>query len=129
MKICVVQPGYSLDFSRSDEFFRWEMDMFDKCDESMDMIVFPEYSNVPCLAATKAEMMESYNKYNVPLMTKAAETAKRCNAVVFINGMYMTETGMRNTTVAFDRNGNEVGQYFKRHLVPSEMYTYELDKD
>ncbi len=129
MKICVVQPGYSLDFSRSDEFFRWEMDMFDKCDESMDMIVFPEYSNVPCLAATKAEMMESYNKYNVPLMTKAAETAKRCNAIVFINGMYMTETGMRNTTVAFDRNGNEVGQYFKRHLVPSEMYTYELDKD
>ena len=90
MKICVVQPGYSLDFSRSDEFFRWEMDMFDKCDESMDMIVFPEYSNVPCLAATKAEMMESYNKYNVPLMTKAAETAKREEkALLCLGSLYM----------------------------------------
>ncbi len=129
MKVCVVQPAYSLDFGKSDELFNWEMETLDRCDESMDLIVFPEYSNVPSLAKTKAEMEQAYSKYNEPLMKKAAETAKRCGAVVFINGMYKTPTGLRNTTVAFDKNGNEAGVYYKQHLVPSEMYTYELDKE
>ena len=42
MKACIVQPHYSTDFARSDELFRWEMDIMDACDESMDLIVLPE---------------------------------------------------------------------------------------
>ena len=62
MKVCVVQPAYSLNFSESDALFAWELAELDKCDASMDIIVLPEYSNVPCLAKTKAEMEELVDK-------------------------------------------------------------------
>ena len=129
MKVCVVQPGYSYDFGMSDKLYQWEMDMLNQCDESMDIIVFPEYSNIPALAKTKAQMEESFGKYNESLMQKAAETAKRCNAVVFISGLYQTEKGLRNAIIAYGRDGKEAGCYFKQHLVPSEMREYKLDKD
>lgn len=129
MNICVVQPGYSLDYGMSDQLYEWEMDMLDKCNESMDIIVFPEYSNIPAIARTKEEMENSYRKYDKPLMKKAAETAKRCNAVLFISGIHMTENGLRNTIIAFGRDGKEAGCYYKQHLVPSEMNTLKLDKD
>ncbi|MBR2948400.1 MAG: hypothetical protein IKC46_00910 [Lachnospiraceae bacterium] len=128
MKACVVQPAYSYDYEHSDALFEWEMNMLDSCDESMDLIVFPEYSNVPALAKTKEQALASYEKYAAPLMKKACETARRCQATVFINGLYMTETGLRNTTTAISKTGEIAGHYFKQHLVPSEMYTYELDK-
>lgn len=129
MKACVIQPEYSFDYSRSDELFEWEIDALEKCDSSLDLIVLPEYSNVPCLAKTKAEMEESYSKYSERLLEKASETAKRCNATVFVNCIYKTPTGLRNTTVAFSKNGEKAGCYYKQHLVPSEMWTYELDKE
>ena len=56
MKYTTIQPPYSRDFSLSDEYLNWELDALDKCDASSDVIVLPEYSNVPCLAATKEEM-------------------------------------------------------------------------
>ena len=129
MKAYVVQPAYCLDFSESDKFFEWEIDALDSCGEDADLIILPEYSNVPCLAKTKEEMLESYNKYSERLLTKASETAKRCSATLFVNCIYPTDTGLRNTTVAFNKEGEIAGKYFKQHLVPSEMYTYELDKD
>lgn len=129
MNVCVVQPGYSLDYGMSDQLYEWEMDILDKCDESMDIIVFPEYSNIPAIARTKEEMEESFGKYDKPLMQKAAETAKRCNAVLFISGIHMTETGLRNAIIAYGRDGKEAGCYYKQHLVPSEMNTLKLDKD
>ena len=129
MKACVVQPAYCLDFSRNDEFFEWEISALDACDESMDLIVLPEYSNVPCLAKTKAEMLESYQKHSVRLLEKAAETAKRCKATLFVCCIDETPTGLRNTTVAFNKEGERAGQYYKQHLVPSEMNEYELDKE
>ena len=129
MKTCIVQPAYCLDFSESDKFFEWEIEALEKCDESMDLIVLPEYSNVPCLAKTKEEMEISYNKYSKKLLETAAKTAKRCGATLFVNCIYPTETGLRNTTVAFDKNGNHAGCYYKQHLIESEMYVYDLDKD
>lgn len=129
MKVCVVQPAYSLNFAESDALFAWELAELDKCDETMDIIVLPEYSNVPSLAKTKEEMETSYEKYSKALLDKASETAKRCNATVFINCIYPHPTGLRNTTVAFSKNGEIAGTYSKQHLVPSEMNVYELDKD
>lgn len=129
MKVCVIQPAYSLDYEKSDEFFERELELLDKCDASMDLIVMPESADTPCLAKTKAEAEASVEKYNEVLLKKVSDTAKRCNAMVFVNARYKAEKGYRNTTYAFDRNGEVKGMYFKEHLVPSEVSVMELDSD
>lgn len=129
MKVCVIQPPYSFDYSQSDANYRWELEEMDKCDPSMDLIVLPEYSNVPALSKTKEQMLLSRETYSAALFAKAAETARRCAATVFISGIVETESGLRNAIVAYNSQGEEVGQYHKQHLVNSEMFTYELDKE
>ena len=129
MKVCIVQPEYSTDYSRSNELFQWELDMMDKCDESMDLIVFPESSDVPAFAKERELAMESNQKYAKALLEKASETAKRCNAVLFINAYKEMETGYRNTTYAFNRLGEEVGYYYKQHLTPGETSERKLDSE
>lgn len=129
MKACVIQPPYSFDYAQSEANYRWELAALEQCDASMDLIVLPEYSNVPALAGTKEEMERSRAAYSETLFNKAAETAKRCNAVVFISGIVETEHGLRNAIVAYDRHGERVGAYYKQHLVNSEMFKYELDKE
>ena len=85
MKVCIVQPPYSTDYSQSDKYFEWYMEAFDKCDESMDLIVFPEASDIPCMAHSADDIKNSYDKYFDKLLSCAIHTAKRCNAVVFFN--------------------------------------------
>jgi len=129
MKVCIIQPLYSTKYERSDELFNWEMDIMDYCDSSMDLIVFPESTDVPCFAPTRAEALASHEKYAAKLLEKASKTAQRCNAVLFINAYRETESGLRNTTYAFDRNGNQVGHYYKQHLTPGETSERKLDSD
>ena len=129
MKICVIQPPYSMEHADAENRFLWEMDALEKCDKSLDMIVLPEYANVPAKVKTKAQLEESRTAFTAPLLEKCAATAKRCDAVVFVNCAWDSPEGTRNTTLAFDRQGNPAGQYYKQHLVPMEMGLYGLDKD
>ena len=129
MKACIIQPAYSVDYSLSDQMFRWELEALDRCDESMDLIVLPEAADVPCLARTREEFAASYTKYSKPLLDKCAETARRCRAVVFVNATCVTEGGERNTTFAFDINGEPAGRYFKQHLTTYEVTGRKLDGD
>lgn len=127
MKVCVFQPAYSTDYAQSEEKFLWEMAQLDQCDESMDLIVLPEASDVPCLAHDNEEFLASHAKYTKPLLEKAAATAKRCGAVLFVSGYYDSETGIRNTTFAFDSKGDPAGHYYKQHLTPGEVTKRRLD--
>lgn len=129
MKVCIIQPLYSADWSDSEQLFKWELDIMDKCDESMDLIVLPEATDVPAYAKTFEQHRESYKKYNNLILDKASETAKRCNSVLFINALYDSGIGLRNTTYAFDRNGNVVGHYFKQHPTNGEVFNRELDSE
>lgn len=129
MKICVIQPPYSMEHADAENRFLWEMDALEKCDKSLDMIVLPEYANVPAKVKTKAQLEESRAAFTAPLLEKCAATAKRCDAVVFVNCAWDSPEGLRNTTLAFDRQGKPAGQYYKQHLVPMEMGLYGLDKD
>lgn len=129
MKVCIVQPHYDVDYSRSLELYQWEMDALDRCDETMDMIVFPEAADVPALAPDREAFMASVDRFAAPLLAKAAATAKRCNAVLFINCTFMSPTGPRNTTFCFDREGNDAGHYYKQHLTPGEVTKRKLDSD
>ena len=128
MKVCIIQPSYSVDYEKSDEYFKNEIEFLEKCDDSMDIIVMPEMCDIPCLAKTKELSDASVKKYNDELLQKASATAKRCNAMVFVNARSETDAGYRNTTYAFTREGKIAGKYFKEHLVPSEVSVMELEK-
>ncbi len=123
MKVCIVQPHYSFDYADSDACFNELMALTDRCDESMDLIVLPEYCDIPASTQNAAQFHASIEKYNDKVFQKAAETARRCRAVVFANFACRTDVGVRNTTFAFDRDGNVVGKYFKAHPAPSEVKT------
>jgi len=127
MKVCIVQPHYDVDYTKSEALFQWEMDALDRCDETMDMIVFPEAADVPALSSSREEFLASVDKFTAPLLHKAAATARRCNAVLFINCTCMTPTGPRNTTYCFDRTGSDAGHYYKQHLTPGEVSKRKLD--
>ena len=68
MKVCTIQPLYPTDYSRSEEMFLREMEAMDKCDDTMDLIVLPESTDVPCFAKTRDMAMESYKKFNEKLI-------------------------------------------------------------
>lgn len=129
MKVCIIQPPYSADYERSEEFFRWQMDAMDQCDSSMDLIVLPEATSVPALAKTAEQFHGSYHKYNDAILAKAAQTAKRCHSILFINALYDSGKGLRNTTYAYDREGNVVGHYFKQHPTNGEVFRRKMDCD
>ena len=128
LKARVIQPPYSRDLSRADELFRRKLDMLDACDGSDDVIVLPEYSDVPCAASSREETLRLHEKYAPALHEACIRTARRCRAFVFVNTLRMAEDGYRNTTFAYDREGNLAGMYDKRHLPPVETETEGLDE-
>ena len=71
----------------------------------------------------------SLEKYINILLNKCIETAKRCNALVFVNALYEENNNFRNTTYVYNRKGALIGKYFKKHLPPLELNTLELDSD
>ena len=132
MKICVLQPKYSFNEKDSDECFESLLQLLEQCDDSMDIIVLPEYSDVLADVKGKAGYYDTVNHYNSILLEKAKSTAKRCSSLLFVNAGCQTECGIRNTTYAINRSGEVVGRYFKAHPAPSEVKTdaeggHELD--
>ena len=55
MKACVIQPAYSTDFSKSEEYFEKQLELLTKVDENVDIIVLPESADCPCLAKNEDE--------------------------------------------------------------------------
>ncbi len=132
MKVCVLQPAYSFDVKDADRYFEGYLALLDQCDPSLDLIVCPEYFDVPVAADTKAEQDACVAKFNAIAMEKARETAVRCGALVFVNAAYITGESYRNTTHVINREGEIIGRYFKAHPAPSEFKTdaeggHELD--
>ena len=129
MKTCIIQPFYSTEYEKSEECFRAQLDLLDQCDETMDLIVCPESCDVPALAKKQEDFYESVKKYNTVLLKKAAEVAKKCGATLFVSGYDTSYPGYRNTTFAFNKNGELVGKYYKQHLTPGEVSKRKLDSD
>ncbi len=123
MKVCVVQPYYSFDPKDTEMCFSEQCRLIDSCTPDMDLIVIPEYADVPADQDTKADFHAMIEKYNKTILEKARETAVRCNALVFVNAADKCEDGWRNTTHAIDRTGKTVGKYYKAHPAPSEVKT------
>jgi len=123
MKVCVIQPYYSFEPADLAVCYDGMVSLLDKCDDSLDLIVLPEYSDIPAAQSSKEDFHASIAKYNADILERAKAAAVRCNAVVFVNAAYDVGSGWRNTTHAIDRKGNVVGRYFKAHPAPSEVKT------
>ena len=126
LKTRVLQPPYAADAKGEPASSQWLLDELGKCDESLDLIVLPEFSDVPArLGGVEFHVAASNN--NARLLAACAETAKRCKSMLFVNALYETPQGWRNTTHAFDRTGTCVGRYFKRHVTAGEHVKLGLD--
>ncbi len=118
MKACLIQPPYSHEPSRAEELFDYKMKCLDAIEAPMDIIVLPEYSDVPCVTATREDTLALHGKYIAPLLEKCAQTARRLGTIVFVNALCLVDGEYRNTTYAYDREGCLVGKYYKRHIPP-----------
>ena len=123
MKAYIVQPYYSFDEADLDSCFNSMIAHLDMVGDDADIIVLPEYSDIPASTKGKANFHASIEKYNAIIKEKAREAAIRCHSIVFFNAADKTPTGYRNTTYALDREGREVGKYYKAHPAPSEVKT------
>ena len=128
IKACVMQPPYALDVADIEKSMQWEFDALKKCDPSLDLIVLPEASDRQARVGSREQAVAAAKKYNAPLLAACAETAKRCQATVFVNALDFTPTGERNTTFAFDRTGACVGKYDKEHLTAGEWKKFGFDE-
>ena len=134
MKVSVIQPHYSFCEKDLDKCCSELIELLDECDESLDIIVLPEYGDALADVKGKDGFYKASEKYAPILIEKAQMTAKRCGALVFVNAGSKTELGIRNTTHVIDRNGKIIGRYFKTHPAPSEVKCdadggHELDVD
>ena len=88
MKICVIQPKYSFDEGELDKCQRELTALLDKCDDSMDIIVLPEYSDAMADVKGTGGFYSASQKYSDIILEKARQTAVRCAALVFVNAGY-----------------------------------------
>ena len=120
LNVRVIQPPYAPDAAGAPASFDWLLEQLEQCTPSLDLIVLPEFSDVPGRTRTRKEYMDAVEANNSRLIKACAATAARCRAVLFVNAIDFVEEGIRNTTFAFDRNGNCVGKYYKRHVTAGE---------
>lgn len=120
MKIRIIQPEYSINPQDAESCFGKMLALMESCNEPLDLIVMPEWCDIPAAQKGRDNYHNAINKYNDKFLKAAIAMAKRCNAITFVNCGYKSEKGVRNTTHAIDRNGNIVGRYYKAHPAPRE---------
>ncbi len=120
MKAYILQPQYSNDLQKSDELFYKKIEMLNDIGNDADIVVLPEYSDVPCAVKTKEELSLFHEKYMDILVTECIKTAKKNQCVVFFNALDKVNNRYRNTTFAVNKNGEIVGKYYKTHIPPGE---------
>ncbi len=123
MKVAVIQPYYSFEPEDAESCYEGMLALMDKCDESLDLIVLPEYSDVPSAQEGKEGFHKSIKLRNKDILERSASLAKRCSSLVFVNCADGTESGYRNTTHVIDKNGQVIAKYYKAHPAPSEVKT------
>ena len=129
MKLCAIQIPFvkrSGDIAKSVDI---AIDELNKCDNSCDIILTPEYTNAPG-GFPVGECIPFAQSQTPRLLEAAKAAAVRCNAIVAVNYICEAEPGsFRNTTEIFDRQGNSAGRFFKQHLPRAEKNINLLDEE
>ena len=112
LKFAVIQTPYPMDAAKVEECVEWELDALAKCGDDLDVIVLPEASDRQARMKTKEETFGAARKYGPKILAACSETARRCNAAVFVNALdFSRGEAPRNTTFAFARDGSLAGKY------------------
>ena len=128
MKSRVIQPLFAQDEAGLDDSFEWTLRELDRCDASLDIVVLPEFSEVPG-KTTYPGFLETVHKYGPVLLDKCAETARRCSTLVFCGAIDTSWDVPRNAIYVFGRDGSVLGKYYKEHLTAGEWKKYGLDNE
>lgn len=98
------------------------------CDQSLDLIVLPECCNAPSACGDNEQLKIQVGANSGKLLNAVKETAVRCGATVSINLYCTNEAGLfQNTTLLFNRQGEEAARYIKQHLPVSEYSNPAID--
>ena len=127
MNAKVIQPLFAMDPEERAKSFEWQLEELEKCDESVDLVVLPEFSDVPGKDFSSADFYATVSNNSARLQAACAATARRCKAVVFVGVVEFTEFGPRNATFAYDTTGAHVGTYYKRHVTAGERDRRGID--
>ena len=128
MRARVIQPLFAQDDKGLDKSFEWTLKELRKCNEKLDIVVLPEFSEVPGATPVPSDFLKTVRKYGPALLEECAETAKRCKALVFVGAIDTGWEVPRNATFVFGRDGSLIGKYYKEHLTAGEWKKYGLDK-
>ena len=95
MKVSVIQPYYSMDSNDMEKCYKKMLELIDSCDDESDIIVLPEYCDIPANTKDCKMFHNSIKGYNNDVMAMVKKTAIRCNAIVFANFADKCDTGYR----------------------------------
>lgn len=127
MKSRVIQPLFAMDEAGLDKSFEWTLKELDRCDPSLDIVVLPEFSEVPGKTSYEG-FLETVDKYGPTLLEACERTARRCSTLVFCGAIDTSFDVPRNAIFVFGRDGSLLGKYYKEHLTAGEWQKYGLDK-
>lgn len=121
MKVRIIQPAYSFAAEDIEHCYRGMLALIEECREPLDIIVLPEYCDIPSAQKGAEGYRRAIEHYNPLVLEAAAAMARRCHAITFVNCAHILPDGrLRNTTHALDREGRVVGRYYKAHPAPME---------
>ncbi len=127
MKLCAIQQPYPYTVAEAAAAVEFVIRELESCDESLDLILTPEYTNCPTKFPCGDDSM-AFARAHYPALEKAArDAARRCKAIVAIGCCAPTPYGWRNTTRVFDRNGEAAGDYYKQQLTVREPKARSVD--
>ena len=115
MKARVIQPLFAQDQAGLDKSFEWTLRELERCDASLDIVVLPEFSEVPGKTSYEG-FLETVHRYGPTLLDACARTARRCSTLVFVGAIDTSWEVPRNALFIFGRDGSLLGKYYKQHL-------------
>ena len=127
MKARVIQPLFAMDEAGLDASYEWTLRELRDCDPSLDIVVLPEFSEVPGKTSNEG-FLETVHKYGPKLLETCEETARRCSTLVFCGAIDTSCEKPRNAVFVYGRDGALLGKYYKEHLTAGEWQKYGLDK-
>ena len=109
MNVCILQPLFPKEAAEASGFIDWILGELDRCDDTLDLIVLPEYSNAPSVYPNPDDYLADLEAFSEPLLRKVRDTCRRCGAIAAVNIARPFEGSLFQAAPFPDRTGKKVG--------------------